>query len=79
MFVLHFKWNWLSCVVRGQTWKNDDRFKGIQEAVCGMCDACDVLATYVVWCCCKLWEGRENTLIFGSSEANTTLGESVAC
>jgi hypothetical protein len=45
--------------------------------VCGMCDACDVLAMYMVWCCCKLWEGKESTLMFGSSKAKTTLGESV--
>jgi hypothetical protein len=31
VFVLHFRWNWLSCVVRVHTWRNDDRFKGIQE------------------------------------------------
>jgi len=35
VFVLHFKLNWFSCVIRGQTWKNDDRFKAIQERFVG--------------------------------------------
>jgi hypothetical protein len=56
-FVLCFKQSWNSCVIKGQTWKSDDKFNGIQEGSNGCVNGV-MLLMYVAWCCCELWEGE---------------------
>jgi len=53
--VLCFKQN--SYLFKGQTWRNDDRLKGILEQSDG-CVNCVMLLVYMMKCCCELWEGE---------------------